>query len=307
MMEILVTGASGQVGRHVVAALRAAGRRPRVLLRPGTAPGGSARAAAAVLDGLDVRRGDFDDPPSLDAALDGVDRLLLVCAPTAELADREQRAIEAARRSRVGLVVKMSILDAARADGDTGGFGGLHARAEATLAEAGLPHVVLRPNYFMQNVVGAWDGAATAGVYEDAAAGARLSMVDLRDVGEAAAAVLTAPPPRAPAVHTLTGPEALGGDDVARLLAVALGRDVRAVDLDLAALGVRLRGFGLSPWFSDAIVALYRDYHASGAHGPAAAITADVQRLTGHPPRSLGALLAEVAAGRSSPAEGGRA
>jgi uncharacterized protein YbjT (DUF2867 family) len=281
-MQILVTGAAGQVGRQVIAALKARGMRPRALVR---------RPEQAVrLEGTEVRQGDFEDPRSLDAALEGIERVFLVCTPTARLPELERNVISAAARARVELVVKGSLLGA---EAGPIAFRAIHAESEAALAASGLPFAVLRPNYFMQNTLQVAPAVAESGRYEDAAGGARLSMVDLRDVGEAAAAVLTGPDHAGKTYH-LTGAEALSGADVARLFSAALGRDVQVMDLDPAEQHRRLAGYGLPAWVNDAIADLYRDYRRSGATGYAAVLRDDVYRLTGHLPRTLRSLLGET-------------
>jgi uncharacterized protein YbjT (DUF2867 family) len=247
------------------------------------------RAGEKAIDGVESIVGDFADAASLDAALRGIDRVFLVCGPVANLPELEGNVYAAVRRAKVQRVVKSSILGAD--EGSRSVFGALHGASENRLRASELPHVVLRPHYFLQNLLSAAQGVAS-GTYEDAS-GAALSMVDLRDVGDAAAAVLLGDDSHLGKTYELTGPRALDRDAIAELLAKATGREVRAVDLDPAEQHRRLAGYGLPPWFNDALETLYRDYRASGRHGYAAKVTRDVETLTGHAPRTAEAFVQE--------------
>jgi uncharacterized protein YbjT (DUF2867 family) len=279
---ILVAGARGQVGREVVRALRERGTACRILVR-------KSEPHAEAADGVEAVVGDFEDVRSLESALQGIERLFVVCSPTAELPRLENNVYEAGRLAGVRLVVKASILGA---DPESIPFRAVQGKAERCLEATGLPRVVLRPNYFMQNVLAGAKTMIARGVYEDAAAGARLSMVDLRDVGDAAAAVLCSDGHDGK-TYELTGPAALSGQDVARAVREATGLAIAAEDLDPAEQRRRFAAYGVPEWVNAALESLYRDYRASGATGYAARVTGDVARLLGRPPRDLVSLLRE--------------
>jgi uncharacterized protein YbjT (DUF2867 family) len=222
-------------------------------------------------------------------ALDGVRRVFLVSGPSPEMPTVEAAAVEAFRAANVEYVVKSSILGA---DPDAIPFRSLQAAAEEALRASGLPHAVLRPHYFTQNLLGSAEVIRTKGVHEDAACGAPLSMVDLRDVGACAAALLTGDV-RDGETFDLTGPAAVTGAQVAEVVSGVTGAEVTAVDLPPAELGARLAGWGLPEWFAGALVALYEDYAASGATGYAARVSTAVRELTGHPARSVADFVAD--------------
>jgi uncharacterized protein YbjT (DUF2867 family) len=281
---ILVTGARGQVGRQVVRALQERGVGPRIFVR-------SSEGHDAPPEGVEIARGDFEDARSIESALRGIERVFVVCSPTAELPRLERNVYEAARRIGVRLVVKASILGATP---DAIPFRAVQGQAERLLAASGLPHVVLRPNYFLQNVLAAAKTMGTRGVYEDAAAGARLSMVDLRDVGDAAATILCTEGHEGKA-YDLTGPAALSGEDIAQAASTIAGRVTSAEDLDPAEQRQRFAAYGVPEWVNAALESLYRDYRASGPTGYAARVTEDVPRLVGRRARNLVSLLRENA------------
>jgi NAD(P)H dehydrogenase (quinone) len=278
---ILVLGATGSIGRHLVRQLRDRGEPVRAFVRD---------AAKGRALGVEYAVGDLDDPPSVAAALAGVDRLLLN-AGGAVPADGEQpmvrqqkAAIDAAVAAGVDRVVKISVLGAER-----GGrlASGAHWDIERHLAASGLTWSVLRPSGFMQNFVtgtGSFtDDGDLLGAYGDG----RVSYVDCADIAACAAALLTGPA-RPGATFTLTGPEAFTHTEIAVLLSHAWGRRVRYVDLPPDAFAARLAAQGLPAGFATDVAALF----AAAASGAMAAVTTDVHDLTGRPPRGLADFLA---------------
>jgi uncharacterized protein YbjT (DUF2867 family) len=119
-------------------------------------------------------------------------------------------------------------------------------------------------------------------------------MVDTRDVAAVAAVLLTEAGHQG-AELDVTGPEALSYDDVAAKLSSSLGRAVSHVAVSDDAVGSALKGFGLVDWMVDGLVSLFADYRRSGTSGYASEVADTVERLTGPPPRSLDALLGEIA------------
>jgi len=134
---ILVTGASGTVGRTVVDELRKTGAPFKAMYRePSNAP----NAVTA----------DFADKESMKRVLAGVDTVYLVCSPIPELVDLENNAIEAC----VEAGVKHVVLNSALGAGDyPKSFPGWHRQVEEKLQASGLGYTILRPNSFMQNIV----------------------------------------------------------------------------------------------------------------------------------------------------------
>lgn len=280
---ILVLGATGSIGTPLVRELRRRGEPVRAFVRD------PAKGRAL---GVEYAVGDLDDPPSVAAALDGVDRLLLNAGgavPTEgeqPMIGQQKAAIDAAVSAGVSRIVKISVWGA-----KPGGrlAEGAHWEIERHLARSGLTWSTLRPSGYMQNfVTGA--GAFTAdgdllGAYGDA----RVSYVDCFDIAASAAALLTGPP-RPGATFTLTGPEALTHNEIADQLSAAWGRPVRYIDLPGDEFVARLTAQGVPAGFAADVAALYADV----ARGSLAATTDDVERLTGRPPRSFAAFLKDT-------------
>ena len=165
-------------------------------------------------------------------------------------------------------------------------------RVEEMLFEAGFDLTVLQPTAYMQNILGAWDGIIGDGVYRfPYPAATRLSLVDLDDVGEAAAIVLTQDGHHG-ASYELAGTPALSQSDVAAALGVALGRIVRAEEEPLAAWEARARAGGMGEYERITLAAMFRYYAAYGLVGNAHVL----RWLLGRASTSLAALLARAAA-----------
>jgi uncharacterized protein YbjT (DUF2867 family) len=284
-MGVLVIGGRSKIGSALIAELLAAGEAVRALVREG-------ESAAAFPDGVSATVGDLADRGSLASAMDGVEKVFLLSSAHQSAVGWHKNAIDAARDAEVELLVRSSILGAGlRSEAD---FIDSHVEIDAYLESSGLPHVILRPNLFLQNVPESNIPAIgpDGNLYVNAGE-ARISMVDTRDVAAVAAVVLTEPGHTGQA-YDVTGPEALSYTDVAAALTRSLGREVRYVDAPDDAVRQALAGYGLDPWFVEALIGLYQDYRRSSVDGYAAEVTDTVQRLTGRAPRTLAGLLSEL-------------
>lgn len=225
MTRYLITGATGSLGRlavHELAAIEPAAEISALARRdPGTEVLGS--------DVL-VRRGDYDDPPSLRAACEGVDRVLLVSSPVLDPGVRTRQhlaVLDAASAAGVEHVVYTSALGA---EHDAG-----HLRTEQALGRGPTSYTILRNGLYTEPfVTRAWDEATTAGVVRSATLGHALRTASIRDLATAAAHALTRPVPRT--TWELNGP-GWTYDDLARHLSVRLGRPVRHEVVDDAGMG----------------------------------------------------------------------
>jgi uncharacterized protein YbjT (DUF2867 family) len=267
---ILVTGATGTVGSEVVRQLVATGERPRALVRD------PATARQRLGDQVEHVVGDLDRPQTIAAALAGVDRVFLLTTQSSRQPEWERAVIGAAARAGVGQLVKLSVfraneqspLQVARQ----------HGQAERVLAQSGLAATILRPVFFMQNLLAmVHDGAIAT-----AAGDGRVAMVDARDIAAVAVATLTGGG-HAGKTYTLTGPEALSFYQVASVLSRQTGRPLRHVRVPPDKVRVALQGRGVAAWFADDMAKL----HSMLAVGYEEVVTDDIHQVTGRPPRTL--------------------
>jgi uncharacterized protein YbjT (DUF2867 family) len=267
---ILVIGATGTVGSEVVRQLVATGERPRALVRD------PATARQRLGDQVEQVVGDLDRPETIAAALAGVDRVFLLTTQSSRQPEWERAVIGAAARAGVGQLVKLSVfraneqspLQVARQ----------HGQAERVLAQSGLAATILRPVFFMQNLLAmVHDGAIAT-----AAGDGRVAMVDARDIAAVAVATLTGGG-HAGKTYTLTGPQALTFYQVASILSRQTGRPLRHVRVPPDKVRVALQGRGLAAWYADDMAKL----HSMLAVGYEEVVTDDIHRVTGRPPRTL--------------------
>jgi len=267
---ILVIGATGTVGSEVVRQLVATGERPRALVRD------PATARQRLGDQVEHVVGDLDRPETIAAALAGVDRVFLLTTQSSRQPEWERAVIGAAARTGVGQLVKLSVfraneqspLQVARQ----------HGQAERVLAQSGLAATILRPVFFMQNLLAmVHDGAIAT-----AAGDGRVAMVDARDIAAVAVATLTGGG-HAGKTYTLTGPQALSFYQVASVLSRQTGRPLRHVRVPPDKVRVALQGRGVAAWYADDMARL----HSMLAVGYEEVVTDDIHRVTGRPPRTL--------------------
>jgi uncharacterized protein YbjT (DUF2867 family) len=281
--RILVTGASGNVGREVVRALlreRAEGRWDGAVVRAVRAP------EAETAPGTDAGVLRFGEPATYSTALEGVTRLFLMRPPQIGNVRRDMFPfVDAARAAGVRQVVLLSLLGAEDRPYVP------HRRLERAILAAGLPWTFLRPSFYMQNLSTTHRREIRErGEIMVPAGRSRTGFVDTRDVGEVAALALTRPG-HAGQAYDLTGPEALDYSQVAALFSEVLGRKVVYRDPSLLAF-VRYRlSLGDRLPFVLVMAGLYAATRAGGAD----AVTGTVERLLGRPPTTLRAFVAENA------------
>ncbi len=273
---ILVTGATGTNGRLVVDALLAGGASVRAMVQ------NRAKAADLQQAGADVVVADFDRPQTLDAALAGVERALLLSAVDERLVEREARFVERARKAGVRHLVKFSAIGAHPAASFT--FGRQHGQSERVIQDSGLPFTFIQPNFFMQNLLWSADTIKARGELYGSLGVTPVSHVDAGDIAAVIAASLSEPIDRhAGSIHLVTGPEAVSFAHIAEALSRVLERTVRYVDLTDEQLKAGLVASGQREWQATALVEL----NVYARRGHASVVTDTVERITGRAASTL--------------------
>lgn len=261
---ILVTGASGTVGSEVVKQLQAKGARFRAGFHS------EEKARRARESGLEAVALDLERPKTLPPALRGIESVFLL----SNLARPELNLVDAARAAGVERIVKLSVWGAAE---EVFSFAKWHRPVERAIEDSGLGFTFLRPNGFMQNVVN-YMGATIKGqgVFHQPAEDARISHIDVRDIGRVAAAALTEPGHEGRA-YTLSGPQALSYDEIADTLSRVLGRKITYVRITAAQYKQGAMAAGIPEPYADALLDLVRYYR----EGHASRVTSAVRDVTG--------------------------
>lgn len=273
MTTYLVTGASGQLGRLTVHALLARDITPSDVVA-------TARDTDAVADlaelGVVVRRADYTDPTSLKEAFVGVDRALLVSSSAVgERVAQHANVIEAAKEAGVELLGYTSIT---HADTSEMALAQEHRQTEELLAASGLPVVLLRNSWYIENYTGQVATALQHGVVLGAAGAGRVSAATRADFAAAAAAALVGED-QAGRVYELGGDTAFTLAEYAATLSAESSTDVAYRDLSAAELTSALVGAGLPEPYA----ALLADSDLGIARGELLADTGDLARLIGRP------------------------
>ncbi|AJT69009.1 hypothetical protein T261_7411 [Streptomyces lydicus] len=279
---ILVTGATGTVGRPLVRALRDRGAAVRALVRD---TGG---LPAEWDDGVQPVIADLNDAGSLAPALDGIDAVYLLTPVDPEAAQQARKVIDAAVTAGRPRVVLQAATGVGRRTSHVRFFEA-HAAGLDHVRASGLPWTVLAPNGFLQNFLGLAP-SLHSGTLALPTGNAAVSYVDARDVGEAAAEVLTTDGHDG-RIYELTGPEALTHEEIAGLIGAVLGREIIYRAATPGQARAALLDAGLDEWRASGLVELYGMYAA----GEAATVTEEIPRLLGRPARSLTAFLTEHA------------
>lgn len=276
--QIVVTGATGQLGRLVVAELLQAAPWARVigLVR-------NVAAAKALADsGVELRRADYDDPASIATALVGANKLLLISS--SEIGRRRvaqhRNVIDAAMAARMKLLVYTSLLHAdkspmALADG--------HRDTEALIRASGIPFVLLRNGWYTENYAANAPTAVKHGTVLGAAGDGRISSAARADFAAAAAAVLASPHGQAGVVYELAGDTAYTLTEFAAEVARQSGKLVTYNNLSEAEYRAALRSSGLPETFAE----IYAESDAKAAHGWLYDDSRQLSRLIGRPTTTM--------------------
>ena len=287
-MAILVTGSTGVIGSQVLSFLDPSKVEIRALTR--------SPESANLPAGVTAVKGDLSDVDGFRAALDGVSTLFLLGPNVVDESTQVLLALNAARDAGVKGIVYLSVYKADEF-ADLPHFAS-KASVERMIAAYDLPVTVLRPAYFMQNDVRQREALLTYGVYGMPIGNQGISMVDIRDIGEAAAKELmrreAADRPLPREAYDLVGPDVLTADGLATLWSEVLGRQIVYGGDDLTAFENNVKAVAPA-WYVYDLKLMMRRYQLQGA----VADSADVERmgrLLGHAPRAYRDFAKEVAA-----------
>jgi uncharacterized protein YbjT (DUF2867 family) len=286
-MTILITGASGNVGRQVVQQLVDRGAAVRALVRD--------PSKATFPDGVDVVQGDLLDVAALRRALAGVSTLFLLNGVVPDEFTQALVTLNLARDAGVERVVYLSVIHSDKylnVPHFAGKFG-----VERMLEQMGFGATILRPAYFMQNDLTIKDVVLGHGVYPMPIGRKGLAMIDTRDIAEIAAVELLSRDASGPLPLkriNLVGPDTLTGTGMAETWSAVLGRPVVYGGDDTAGFEKNLLNF-MPSWMAYDMRLMTERFLSDGMTPEAG----DVERLTkllGRPLRSYRDFASELSA-----------
>ena len=251
---ILITGASGSVGKAVLQEATRTEPKVRAMYR-------SKEEAAKAPRGCESVLADYADKPSLRNALNGVTTVYVVCSPIPQLVELESNMLDACKESGVKHVVLNSALGA----GDYGkSFPSWHRKVEDKLKATGLSYTILRPNGFLQNIVAFNAPSIRAqGAFYAAMGNAKVSYLDIGDIAVVAVKALHGGA-HAGKTYELNGPEAISNQELAKRISKVAGRAVNFVDIPESAQREAMLGLGVPDWQVTALLELQQYYKQGG-------------------------------------------
>jgi NAD(P)H dehydrogenase (quinone) len=277
-MSVVVTGATGQLGRLTVEALLRRGVPASDVVATGRDVTGIKDLAER---GVVVRRADFTDPDSLTTAFAGADKLLLISAsiPVDERVANHRRAIDAALAAGVSLVAYTSTLQA-----DTAAtiIGATHRATEQYLRERRVPSVLLRNGWYLENYTGQLPLILQNGTVIGAVGQGKVSAASRADYAEAAAVALTTEG-HVGAVYELGGDEAFTLAELAAAISAAAGKQITYTDLPADGLVQVLASAGLPAELAEVLA----DADLGLSRGELFTGSGDLGRLIGRPTTPL--------------------
>lgn len=276
--QILVTGATGNIGSALVAQLRQTPSSTDVVA---ASPGGQSVAGAP------GRALNLLDSNSAQAAMQGVERLFLLTPAHPEMEAMTTHAVRAAKVAGVQHIVRVS---GAGADPNSDiAIARLQGRCDQIVIDSGIECTLLRPKNFMQNFTTFLRDMIRAGMVYSSQGEGRVPFIDARDIAAVAARVLLDPKAHAGKVYTLTGPQALTNAEALAVIAEHIGRPIQlvAISEEQAADGMRQAGM------PEPLVQAMSSLNRVIAAGWVAEVTDDVSRLLGRPAGAWADFVAE--------------
>lgn len=271
---ILLTGATGNISSGIIGQLKGSPHKLLALVRDPD------KAKGLEQDGVEIRVGDLEKPWTLGAAFKGADTVWILTPPGPRAPEQSSNALWAAKNAGAKHVVRMSAFGAQYNAPTINSR--LHALADAELIAAEIPYTIVKPHYFMQNLL--WTTQSI--VQQDAMylplADCRMGLIDLRDIAEFAAQVLTTDGHEGK-TYTITGPASVTMHQVAAAISEAIGRSVRYEPIAIEVAQQSMLQMGMDEWMAN----LLRDYYAVYSTNWGDLVTDDFQRVVGKPSRSI--------------------
>jgi len=267
---ILITGATGHIGKELIPLLLESGQSIRVLVR-------DERKVAHLDARVERVVGDLDKPETLLPAVKGVERIFLVTFET----QQDVNVLEAAKGAGVRHIVKLSTLEATEHKIQVGKW---HYEREELIRASGLDWTFLRPGMFMSNSIEWWAESIKGqdSVFFPGGKKGKAAPIDPRDVASVAALALTQPGHSGQA-YELTGSELFTIGGMVQVISQALGKPIQYVDIPPIAAKL----FMLKTGMDKTLVKALMEMLATLRRNEGAILTDTVQRVTGQPPRTF--------------------
>lgn len=284
--KILVSGASGHLGKLVLEALMARGVSAGDIIATTRDP---AKLADLAAQGVDVRSADFDDPASTRNAFAGADRMVLISTDALDDKGTRQRqqiaAVEAAKAAGIKHIVYTSLPNA---ENSRVIFAPDHLNTENAIKASGLSYTLLRNTWYQENMFMNLPQVLKSGQWYTSAGEGKIAHVARADCAEAIAAALASGTTEN-ATYTLTGDTLRSTDEVAALASQATGRPITVIKLTDEQLAGGMKAAGVPEFLIPTLIS----FEVAAREGDLGALTNDYKTLTGKKPKPFEAFFAE--------------
>ena len=278
---LLVTGASGQLGRLVLDALLASGKVAPANIIAATRD--TAKLDAYAKKGVTVRAADFDDPASLDAAFAGAGKVLILSTDALDRPGRRltqhKAAVAAARKAGAKHILYTSM---PQPDDSRVTFAPDHLGTEEVIKATGIPYTILRDGWYAENLFMSLPHALQTGSWYTASGNGKLAHITRADTAAAIAGALFSAGNES-RTYTLTGTKSHTADEIAAIVSAATGKPLNVVHVTDAQLAEGLKAAGLQEGFIPTVVS----FDTNTRDGKIAMVTDDAEKLSGRKPTSF--------------------
>lgn len=287
MKKILVSGATGNIGRELVPALLQKGAEVIAMTQD--------PLKLSAQENLVPVKGDFEEPKTYKEYLNGVDAAFMLTPGVPNMDQMQYDFIEACKEAGVPFLLKQSAKGSGELH-DVKMFD-LHKAIEVKLKDSELNYAIIRPNAFSQNILVHGNSVYQQGTIYAPAGDGGTSYIDARDVALAAAEVLLNPEEHQSATYTLTGAKSHSMGKIAGLLAAIINKEVNFIGVTPEQGKEALLGFGLSEWLAADLTAIA----VHMAQGKQSEVTNDFKSITGKEPITVEEMLKESASVFTNP------
>ncbi len=273
--NILITGATGHTALPLIERLSSEG----VAIR-GLVHSPHKKSMIEKYKGVEAVVGDYADRASLELALKGIEKVYLVSPSLPDQVRLLTNFVNIARLNGVKHIVKLSALGTATES--PVGLLRMHAEIENHISKSGMAYTFLRPHFFMENLLGNVATVRKDGAIYSPLGETGISMVSVVDIAAVAARTLTGKGHEGK-IYTITGPEAVTYDGIARALSTAIHKPVAYVPVSFEAAKQGMIQMGMPEWIADDLVRLMKTW----IEGKGSQVSPDVEKITGKKPISI--------------------
>lgn len=272
--KILVIGGTGTVGSAVVAELKSNNADYVVLTRK------KEKAEELNAKGIPTVVGTLGEWSTLESAIKEVNTIFLATSPAANMLDLHKGLIDMAVKNNINKIVRLSAEPANYSEGLY--MYKQHEEADKYLKQSGIKFAILRPHYFMQNIMMHIESAKSQNMFAQYSGDAKIPMIDVRDIAKVAFLALTKDDYNNQTC-VLTGPRSISYADIAKEISSVLGRDIQYVDISYEDQEAGFKAYGMEDWQLSTVMRLFKIWADKGAIEP----TNDFELITNSKPRDI--------------------